>query len=36
MYKKALNRALQNKTNSEQLINLLQEFAKGESDSDDN
>ena len=36
MYKKALNRALQNNTNSEQLINLLQEFAEGESDPDDN
>jgi hypothetical protein len=38
MYKKVLNRVLQNNSNSEKLINLLKEFAEGEgeSDSDDN
>ena len=37
MYKKALNRALQNNSNLEQLINLLKESVEGESaDSDDN
>ncbi|PKY35519.1 hypothetical protein RhiirB3_533214 [Rhizophagus irregularis] len=33
MYKKALNKALKNSSKSEELINLLQEFAEDEDDS---